>query len=299
MLALPQVADAADAPPQGFDPNQAVTVTPAMNTLAVDAGGTLTVDATIKNQTRRGFRFTATTHDSPVRRGGSMSFDFVEAGTRPTGLGAWLTVAPRAFVLQAGTEQRVKVHVRVPAATDPGEYFGGVAFLATPLDAPGAISIRFEVKDIFLLTVGGIPKRDLRVEVHPPARWALRGGRSAWVVTLRNRGRGHEVFAGQLRFSGRFGSAPTARLRSGVLLPGETRSQRITADVRDAPDLIVAKATIRREDGPDVRADSESMVVLPWWFALLVVAGCSLAWWRLRRRARWSSDEDGMPIAGP
>jgi hypothetical protein len=82
-----------------------------------------------------------------------------------------------------------------------------------------------------------------------------------------------------------------------VLLPGETRSQRVSAVVRDAPDTIVARATVERTDGPTVKAKSKAMVVLPWWFLLIVIMAVMLAWWRLRRRAQRSSDGDGLPIA--
>ncbi|MBC7552193.1 MAG: hypothetical protein H7269_15155 [Cellulomonas sp.] len=240
-------------------------------------------------------------YDLPVRRDGSRGTDFVTAGTTPLGAGAWLSIVPSTFVVRAGTETPVHVRVAVPANAEGGDHLAGVRYVVGPTDESGAVSVRFAIDTFYFVQVGAIARRDLDVSVRPLDRLHWRGGSIAWAVTVRNRGNVHETITGQLRVDGYVGSVPTQRLRGGILLPGESRTERVTASVRDAPDVLKATATVLHggvSDAP-VRSTSraKAIFVAPWWLLALIVAALALVWWRLASRPRASSAEDAMPIA--
>lgn len=295
MAPLVQAAPAAGEP--------TITVTPIYQTMVLDPGASRVVTTTVQNQTTRDFRIQLRAYDFPVRTGGSRSTDFVAAGSTPLGAGTWLTFAPRTFVVRAGAERPVRVRVAVPPDAEDGDHLGGLQYVVEPTEGAGAVSIRAAIDTYYFVQVGADAQRDLRVSVRPLDRWRWRGGRVEWAVTIENHGNVHETVTGQLRFDGRLGSVPTRRLRGGVLLPGERRTERLTAQVRDAPDVISARATVLHEPGSGeaVRSHARAHVVLvtPWWLVVLVVAALAIVWWRVASRVRASSADDPLPIAHP
>ena len=118
-------------------------------------------------------------------------------------------------------------------------------------------------------------QRDVDVTVTPDQRWHWRGGASRWTVRIHNAGDVHENVSGSLQVEGLLADGRRQPLRPGILLPGETRTQHVTVDLRDAPALLTGTARVRLDDHPDATESSERVVVLPWW--LLVLLGVLIA----------------------
>ncbi|MCW2949126.1 MAG: hypothetical protein JWN41_139 [Thermoleophilia bacterium] len=288
-----------EAAPSDTAVEQAVTVVPTLLPVTAHAGETRTVTVTIQNQTTRDFRVKAKLGDIPMRRHGSRSIELVQPGTTDRGAGSWITVTPATFVLRAGKEQKVSLHITVPRDVSAGEHMGGARFLVEATGKRNTIEIGTEIPAYVFVAVAGTTSHRMQVVTKPVDGFRWSGGRVAWDVAVHNAGNVHETYSGQLHIRGHAGGDARVSIRGGILLPGESRTERLVADVREAPNVFDAKTTIHREAADTVRADSTSVFVLPWWLLAVVIGAFVVIRSRVASRVRRSSADDALPIAEP
>lgn len=297
LLALtPAFASAASAP--AGNPNEAITST-VLRALTIAPGRSGTATVLVQNQTLRAFRFTVEPRDLRRRRDGSASTEVAPAGSQPRGAGTWMssTDTPHEFVLEPGTQREMAIRVQVPKDAAPGGWYGAVQLLADPVAPTAAITVRTATETVFLVTVPG-GRRRLDVDVDGPSGIRWHGGQATWTVRIHNDGSIHESIAGDVLLDGVLSHPQRHKLRARLLLPGETATQRIPVDLRDAPDLARARAHVARGEvdasvggSRAVDARSGRLLVLPWWLLALVAAASAAVAWRLRvLRARRDDD---------
>jgi len=291
-LLVPCVALAAS------DVDEAITVAPAVNSIDVDPGETITFEIVVKNQTLRDVELAIEPSDLAKRSGGSASLSFADPGTQPRGAGGWLTAAPAIWSASAGTERTIPVTVQVPDDAGAGGHFAALIITATPTVSTGEIQVTPETSVVALFTVSGRFKRSLDVRVTPSERWRWRGGVVEWDIVIHNTGDVHENVSGTLDVNGALSSHVRRQLDPGILFPDERRVQHVRLDLRDSPDLVRASARIIRDDAPVVTAVSARSWVLPWWMLVLIAAAVGVIVWRVRSRATdGSGDERDVDIA--
>ena len=228
-------------------------------------------------------------------RGNSAAREFVAVGDARRGAGAWIdAIRPATFHLDAATQRTIPITIRIPEDAGHGGFYAAIVFTAKDPRPDVTVPINQTAPVPILLTVEGAFERDLRVEVDPRDRLRWSGGTATWTVELHNAGDVHEVFAGRVRVDGLLSSARTRAIRPGILLPGERRRQRVTFELRDAPDLVGANLRVARDEGPAVQDDAPRVLVVPWWLLVLVALAIAVTWWRLRAR-RHFPDESWDP----
>jgi hypothetical protein len=280
------------------DPDENINFTPAFLFESGAPGDTITSEVTVQNQTGADVDFVVDLADMEEGRGNSAAREFVPVGDARRGAGMWIdAIRPATFHLDAATERTIPITIRIPEDAGHGGFYAAIVFTAKDPRPDVSVPINQTAPVPVLVTVEGDFERDLRVEVDPNERVRWRGGTATWTVELHNAGDIHEVFAGRLRVDGPLSSARSKPIRPGILLPGEHRRQRITFELRDAPDLVGAKVRVERDDGPGVSAKAARVLVLPWWLLVLLALAIAVIWWRLRTRRgtldeSWDSVED-------
>ena len=295
MLALPAAAVAGAATP---DPDEAITFDRAVYFLDVDPGERLTVPLVIKNSTSFEPTFTSTVLDMRSGEGtSSTAFSYLPIGDAPRGAGSWIEpITPASFPIPARDQVELDIVVNVPPDAGAGGHFAAIEFTA-PDPRPDS-EVRFEVRQpvpIFF-TVSGEYERDVRVTATPTDRWRWRGGRATWDVRVRNEGDVHEAISGRLRLDGVFGGSGSARLDAGILFPGEERTQRISFDLRSAPDLLRSQARVDLDDAPTAVDDAPSVVVLPIWVLVLLAVAIIVVIARIRMRGSRRADHQDVEL---
>lgn len=250
-----------------------------------DPGDRISRDLVVKNQTVLDVRVTASILDMEEGPGNSQAAEFVAIGEARRGAGAWIEpLETDRFVIPARTERTIDVVIEIPDDAGHGGHYAALMFVADDPRPDGQFPINQTVPVPVLVTVRGDFQRELRVGVVAPERWRWRGGRATWTVELYNAGDVHEVLAGRIRVDGALSGAASRPIRQAILLPGERRRQRISFDVRDAPDLIAAQVRVERDEGRPVEATARRMLVLPWWLLVIVALAALVVTWRLRTR---------------
>jgi hypothetical protein len=278
MLPFPALAAAAED-------EQAINYEPSIAFVDVEAGGGSSTTITVRNQTRSDARFAVQVQDLRAEPGPGRILEPVPIGTAPRGAGAWLDPSTEAFTLRAGTERRLDVAISVPEGAGAGGHYGAVVFTARPLDDRGSqVRIDSVVGVPVLLTVAGAYERDLRVSIEPDRRLRWTGGRQRWTVHLRNEGDVHEVVSGRVAVDAVLSGRGSTQMPAGILLPGESRTERVSFDLRSAPDAWTATARVDREGGATVRAAAPRLWVVPWWLPVALVALAAVVRWRRRAR---------------
>ncbi|MCW2956473.1 MAG: hypothetical protein JWO69_1342 [Thermoleophilia bacterium] len=249
----------------------------------------MTVDITVQNQTRRAHDVRASAGDIAPRTNGAGGQPVVAdaPGTRPRGAGDWLELTPTSWRLAAGKEQRVRVRVRVPDDAPLGGNFATVTFQidAVGNDA-GTVPVTAEVGTTLLFTVAGDYRRSLEASLAADDTWRWGGGRTTWLLELRNEGDLHETVSGSVEVDGMLAAPARVPIAAGIILPGETRTQVVQVELREAPDWLSAEARVELEAGADVAADADRVVVMPWWLLVAGAAVVGVVAWRLRTRRR-------------
>lgn len=281
MLAPPRAAAGTPAAP-----NEAFTFTPPIVFAQGEPGELVRASVRVQNQTRVDARFEATVFDADHGSDGDRVIDFLPVGDARRGAGGWVEPRPARLPIEAGEEATVELRVRIPEDAGAGGHYAGLAFVATPTRPQGMFELDARSEVPVFVTVAGEAQRDLRVRVRPEERWRWRGGRATWHVELHNAGDVHEVIeAAALRVDGVLGGSRSLSLRPAILLPGERRTQSISAELRDAPDAWSATALLELDDRDDrLRASSRLVWILPWWLLALVVVAVAIIAWRLRAR---------------
>lgn len=294
---LPATAAAAER-----DPDEAFTFTPAVLFVPdAVAGGLVETRVRVQNQSTVDAAFIGEVYDARSGARGSTALELLPIGDSPRGAGAWVRASPQRFTLAAGAERTVRVTIRPPADAGAGGHYAGIAFTALPTAPAGQIDVRPRAEVPVLITVRGDYRRELRVHVEVPSRWRWHGGAARWRVTLHNAGDVHENVSGTLELDGLLSPARSSSLKPGILLPDERRTQQVTVDLRDAPDVLVARARLVLDSSPAVRAASSRTYVVPWWLVVLLAVTAVVVAWRIRSRAPSGSpavdDDPGEPYA--
>ncbi|MCW2961666.1 MAG: hypothetical protein JWM25_1158 [Thermoleophilia bacterium] len=250
---------------------------------------------TIKNQTSLPYKFLVSVGDGRPRTTttGPAPIETAAPGSMPRGAGAWLTASPTSISIPAGEERDVRVRIAVPQGARIGGAYATLGILNPPSEAGEGVPIGLDTQVTFLLRVAGDYRRALDVELTPAGdRFRWRAGTVRWTLVMRNTGDLHENVSGAVVVDGLIAGSRRLPLDSGVLLPGETRTQQFDVELRDAPDVLDANVRIDRDAADDARADSPRVYVLPWW--LLVVVGVLglVVWWRMRAPRTWHAEDD-------
>lgn len=289
MLLFAGVAVASAAP--GANANAAsgdaaITVDNSVAFLSAAPGARITHEVVVKNSTPFRARFDGEVFDITRTASDGERVRYAPAASTPRSAAPWLDVNPITFDLAARTQRVVTMTFDVPASAEAGGRYVALVFTARQLDAAPnqELDLQPEVPALVLLTVEGDLQRSLRATLTPLDRWRWTGGSVSWNLELRNDGDVHEVVSGIVRVDGVLASPVTRPVDAGVLLPGESRTQRIDVEVRAAPDLLEASADIRVADAATVDADAPRVVVLPWWLLALLAALASIIVYRMRRR---------------
>ncbi len=261
---------------------QAINYEPSIAFVDVTAGNVALTSITVRNQTLVDTRFEVAAQDMREEPGAGRALEPVPIGDAARGAGAWLRPSTTSFVLAAGTERQVTVVIDVPADAGAGGHYAAVVFTARPVEAQAQFQFDAVTSVAMLLTVAGDYQRDLRVSITPDARVRWSGGPVGWTVHLRNDGDVHEVVAGRVTVDATIAGAKSMPLRSGILLPGESRTEHATFQARSAPDLLRATVKVTREDAKPIDADAASTWIVPWWIAVVIALIVALV---LRRRA--------------
>jgi hypothetical protein len=235
------------------------------------------------------------------------SFTYPPRSTRPTQVGAWLTVG----VIRSGevtvgprTVEILPVYLHVPTNASPGDHAGAVIVSLTALvKGKHGQLVKFEqrIATKVIIRVSG--------PLHP--RLAIENMRASYsghldpfasgvvTVTYTVRNTGNAILGGtqQLSVHGLFGSTARASALPGVppLLPGG--SVTFTARVPGVPPEISVTATVRlspaglRGDvnpGIHVASASVTLWAVPWLLVILLVIVLLVIvalFWRRRRRS--------------
>ncbi len=268
------------------DPDEAITFDRAVYFLEVDPGERVNVPLVIKNSTGVSPTFTSERLDMESGEGtGSRAFSYQPVGEALRGAGAWIQpIEPATFTIAPFEQETLDVVVNVPKDAGAGGHYAAIMFTA-PDPRPGS-QVRFEVRQpvAFFFTVSGPFERDVRVTAAPTDRWRWHGGRATWDVHIRNEGDVHEPISGRMRVDGVFGGATSARLDAGILFPGEARTERVSFDLRSAPDLLRGQARVDLDEAPAEVDDAPSVVVLPIWVLVLLGVAVLVVIARIRLR---------------
>lgn len=130
------LADSAAEPDSSSQPDTlTMGVAPARTMLDLQAGQTVTFEATCIARGNVNCRATVDTRDA-LRR--SAGFQFQPPGDELWSAGRWLSVEPAEFDLDPGDVRTMKVTVTVPEGTPDGEYYAAFFVTARPVATPGA-----------------------------------------------------------------------------------------------------------------------------------------------------------------
>ena len=257
---------------------------PAFVFVDADPGELVTTSITVKNQTGTDARFKVDVNDLSEGTGTSTAFEYEPPGEAPRGAGGWLEPEQRAFVLDAGRELELPITIQVPADAGAGGHFGAVGFTASAIDPGDQITADAYTPVPVFVTVSGDATRDLRVTVSPDDTLRWSGGTERWTVEIHNAGDYHETIAGRIRLDSTWSGARSRALDSGILLPGERRTQRVTFDLRSAPDAFDASVRVERDTGEAATAPADRVWVVPWWLLVVLAVAIVIVWWRVRTR---------------
>ncbi len=258
----------------------------------------------LKNQTPFDAAFTSERFDVSRYGDGSKRVKYVPAGSTPRSAAPWLTVTPATFDIGSVEERHVRLVLDVPQDAGSGGAYVALVFEASQDSDDVQVDVDASIPVMVLVTVRGDFRRGLEARVAPRDRWRWSGGRSEWEVELENTGDVHEVVAaGSVSVDGLLSRGRRVALEPGILLPGERRRQRVDLEVRAAPDVLAAEATIEREGADDLAATSDRTVVLPWWLLVVLAAGVGLVAWRAgaggARSEPLDQDDDVEPSIDP
>lgn len=278
------------------DGQQAINYDPAFVLASGEPAERIRASVLVQNQTLVDATFTVAVVD--MGDGDGRSFDFVEPGTARRGAGTWIELSDERLQVPAGEQQRVPFTIAIPDDAGAGGHYAALVFTARPTAPTGQVEVDYDTSVPVFVTVAGDIERDLRVDVRAPERWRWTGGDAEWVVELHNAGDVHENVSGRLRLASLLSGASSARLRPGILLPGERRTQSIRFGLRSAPDVLRAGAVVERDDADAARGSSDRTFLLPWWLLVAILLAAAITWWRLRG-GRHDADHGGWPDDDP
>jgi hypothetical protein len=145
------------------------------------------------------------------------------------GPGCWVTGLPRVITLPAGTQERLKFTVRVPALTSPGQYLGGIA--AGPYIPPPPVQLSSNKKsstkavifqDVTIgvaVTVGSLSSLTTRFRI-AGVLGSLEGSMDRLSIRLDNTGQTFADATGQVSCTAG-GSQHSYAVHAGTILPGD------------------------------------------------------------------------------
>jgi hypothetical protein len=246
----------------------------------------------VQNQTGVAAAFEVEVTDMQAGPGADRAFDYVPVGDAPRGAGAWTSTPTTTFRLAPATQREIDVVVDVPADAGAGGHYAALLFTAREVNPTGQFQIDALTPVPVLVTVAGEFERDLRATIDPDDRLRWSGGRARWTVELRNEGDVHENVSGRVRFDPVWSGSSSTPLGAGILLPGESRRQRVALDVRSAPDAFTADVRVDLDESEPVTATAPRMWVLPIWLVVVAIALVVVVWLRLRGRGEDSFEED-------
>jgi hypothetical protein len=274
------------------DVDATITLAPAMRFLDARPGEQIRTSVLVQNQTGVAVAFVVDVTDMRAGPGADRAFDYVAVGDAPRGAGAWTSTPVSTFRLAPTTQREVDVVVDVPAEAGAGGHYAALLFTAREVNPTGQFQIDQLTPVPVLVTVAGEFERDLRATIKPDARLRWSGGRARWTVELRNDGDVHENVSGRVRFDALWSGSSSTPLGAGILLPGESRRQRIALDVRSAPDAFTADVRVELDDSEPETATAPRMWVLPIWLVIVGIVLSIVVWVRTRRPGTEAFEEN-------
>ena len=301
---------AADVPTSVGRDTEFITLERPIRDMPVDPGGRYSEEVVLKNQTARAIVVTPTTRDLATRRNGSSTLRIEDAGSQPRGAGEWLSVPTVGVRILPFSQATIRVRINVPADAGAGAWGGAVVLDVAGAGAQSTVTLHQETSVAFLFGVSGTAQRDVNVHVEPDTTFRFHGGRATWRVKITNAGDAFESFGGTFTVDRMAGAARTFPIRTGILFPGEQRTQRFSVVLREAPDRIRARAQVdsrgrsgaRDTGASDTRttADAAPVYVLPWWLPVVLLIGSAVIVWRVRTvRRRSEVDDEAVELFDP
>jgi hypothetical protein len=282
VLAMTPVVPARAEPPQGSDFSLAVS--PSRVIVPADQIARAR-EFTVTNQGRDPIDVTVRMASFTAGESGELSF----RADAPHSAAGWVTVQPDRFRVDAGTAERVSLHISVPASAEPGEHQVAVIFsVPRAPDRTGDIGVNRSLGAPVYVTVPGPLVNSVDVTGLRAPGFALRGP-LALTTTVRNTGTVHRDFVDEAGLRVRVAD-DTLPFPDFTLLREGVRE--ISTNWTNPPLFCVCRATVSvpNPDGA-ARSASATIVILPLHLigpAVAIVLVVLLGWllWRRKRGRR-------------
>lgn len=267
--------------------NPRFAVTPALQSVEVNPGGSKSVRVSLLNLTARPISLDLTTHNVVASKTPTA---FVDPTTDPAGAALWSIAEVENVKVEPGETVGIDVALSPPKNTPPGTYaFALVARRSfTTTNGTSRVKVDTQVNPVVVVNVGGVSATSFSIKLKSSPRLVLHGDRPTFSATLTNNGTTFVLARPKLVVPGFLGNAEQSI--KGAPTPALPNGKReIKVRWNEVPWLGVTKPKFRITANKKTQTITLPTIVVlpPVWFDVLFVAAFLLPLVvRLRARSR-------------